>query len=363
MYRHLLVPVDDTDLSISVVGNAVALACSVGARVTFFHAVADDASSLRGEADVLRLTAPDEYEYASHGKAQELLAKAEAAARALGVPCESRQVVSDKPAQAIVDAAREGGCDLIFMASHGRHGKLGMALVSEMLEVLMNARLPVLISSIGEPAVPARAIGIIRDEHRSLAAVMHAWMHALAAARRAGSGADPALMRAIVRYVRQFPVELHHPKEEAAPVSPPARAHLSCDAELDELERQHQRDHELVAALERQVEALAPPKAPPGAGHARARRRGDRLRTRSCGTTSVARKASSCLRRSASCSPRTGRRSTRPSLPIGTPTSTAVPTANTASCSRASSTWHRPEAESLWLGGANRWSVGCREVT
>jgi len=257
MYRHLLVPVDDSDLSISVVGNAVALASAVGARVTFFHAVADAASSLRGEAEVLRLTAPDEYEYASHGKAQELLAKAEAAARALGVPCESRQVVSDKPAQAIVGAARECGCDLIFMASHGRHGKLGMALVSEMLEVLMNARLPVLISSIGEPAVPARAIGIIRDEHRSLAAVMHAWMHALAAARRSGSGADPELMRAIVRYVHQFPVELHHPKEEQHLFRRLRERTSSCDAELDELARQHRRDHEWVAALERQVEAVA----------------------------------------------------------------------------------------------------------
>jgi hemerythrin-like domain-containing protein len=173
------------------------------------------------------------------------------------VPCESRQVVSDKPALAIVAAAREGGCDLIFMASHGRHGKLGMAFVSAMLEVLMNARLPVLISSIGEPAVPARAIGIIRDEHRSLAAVMHAWMHALAAARRGGTDADPALMRAIVRYVRQFPLELHHPKEEQHLFLRLRERTSSCDAELDELERQHVRDHELVVALERQVEALA----------------------------------------------------------------------------------------------------------
>ena len=130
MYRHLLVPVDDTDLSVEVVGNAVALARPLGARITFFHAVADAARSLRGDAEVLRLTARDEYEYAYLGKAHELLAKAEAAARALGVPCESRHVVSDRPAQAIVAAARAGGCDLIFMASHGRHGKLGMALVS-----------------------------------------------------------------------------------------------------------------------------------------------------------------------------------------------------------------------------------------
>ena len=256
MYRHLLVPVDDTDLSIGVVGNAVALACAVGARITFFHAIVDAAGSLRGEAEVLRLIARDEYEYASLGKAQELLAKAEAAARALGVPCESRHVVSDKPAQAIVTAARAGGCDLIFLASHGRHGRLGMALVSEMLEVLMNARLPVLVSSIGEPALPARAIGIIRDEHRSLAAVMHAWRHALAAARRSGTDADVALMRAIVRYVRQFPIELHHPKEEEQLFARLRERTATCDAELDELERQHERDRQLVDEIAALVDAL-----------------------------------------------------------------------------------------------------------
>ena len=136
--------------------------------------IADAARSLRGDAEVLRLTARDEYEYAYLGKARELLTKAETAARALGVPCESRHAVSDRPAQAIVEAARAVGCDLIFMASHGQHGKIGMAFASEMMAVLMNARLPVLVSSIGELAAPARAIGIIRDEHRSLATVMHA---------------------------------------------------------------------------------------------------------------------------------------------------------------------------------------------
>jgi nucleotide-binding universal stress UspA family protein/hemerythrin-like domain-containing protein len=257
MYRHLLVPVDDTDLSVEVVGNAVALARPLGARITFFHAVADAAASLRGDAEVLRLTARDEYEYQHLGKARELLTKAEAAARALGVPCGSSHAVSDKPAQAIVEAARAGGCDLIFMASHGGRGKLGMAFASETLAVLMNAGLPVLVSSTGEPAAPARAIGIIRDEHRSLAAVMHAWMHALAAAREAGTAADVSLMRAIVRYVQQFPVRLHHPKEEEHLFQRLRERTTSCNAELDELERQHQRDDQLVAALAQQVEALA----------------------------------------------------------------------------------------------------------
>ncbi len=257
MYRHLLVPVDDSDLSVEVVGNAVALARPLGARITFFHAVADAAASLRGDVEVLRLTARDEYQYAHRGKARELLTKAEAAARALGVPCESRHAVSDKPAQALVEAARAGGCDLIFMASHGGRGKLGMAFASETLAVLMNAGLPVLVSSTGEPTAPARAIGIIRDEHRSLAAVMHAWMLALATAREAGGAADVPLLRAIVHYVQQFPVKLHHPKEDNHLFRRLRERTTSCHAELDELERQHERDSQFVAALAQQVEALA----------------------------------------------------------------------------------------------------------
>jgi nucleotide-binding universal stress UspA family protein/hemerythrin-like domain-containing protein len=256
MYRHLLVPIDSTDLSIEVVGNAVGLARAVGARITFFHALADHAS-LRGDAEILRMVDPVDYAYAHTGKARELLAKAEAAAHAFGVPCDSKHVVSGKPAAAIVAAARSAGCDLIFMASHGHRGKLGMALASETLSVLMNAGLPVLVSSTGELKAPAHAIGIIRDEHRSLAAVLHAWMHALAAARSAGSPPDAVLMRAIVRYVQAFPLALHHPKEDQHLFKRLRERTDSVNAELDELERQHLRDHQLVADLSAQVDALA----------------------------------------------------------------------------------------------------------
>jgi nucleotide-binding universal stress UspA family protein/hemerythrin-like domain-containing protein len=257
MYRHLLVPIDDSDLAVEVVGKAVALAHTLDARITFFHVVPDAASLLRGEAEVLRLaSARSDYEYNFLGKAREVLAKAEAAAGARGVPYESRHVASDKPAQAIVEAARERGCDLIFMASHGGRGRLGMAFASETLSVLMNSGLPVLVSSTGEPAMAIRAIGIIRDEHRSLAAVMHAWLHALATARDEGTTIDPALMPAIVRYLKQFPDKLHHPKENQHLFRRLRERTVSCNDELDELERQHELDHQMVARLERQVEAL-----------------------------------------------------------------------------------------------------------
>jgi nucleotide-binding universal stress UspA family protein/hemerythrin-like domain-containing protein len=268
MYRHLLVPIDDTDLSIGVVGNAVGLARALGARITFFHAVADPSHSIRGDAELLRLTAHDDYTYAYGGKARELLAKAEAAARACGVPCSSLQQPGDKPAAAIIEAAHQTGCDLIFMASHGHRGRLGMALASETLSVLMHAGLPVLVSATGDPKAPAHAIGIIRDEHRSLAAVMHAWMRALAAAREAGVGADAARMRAIVRYIQDFPVALHHPKEEQHLFQRLRARTDAFDAELDELQRQHHRDEQLVAQLAALVETLAHSNTPAAAAAA-----------------------------------------------------------------------------------------------
>ena len=268
MYHHLLVPIDGSSLSVEVVGNAVGLARTLGARITFFHAAADHGRSLQGDVEALRLAAPDVYDYAVKGRAREILAKAEAAARALGVTCESLSTTSDKPAAAIMAAARERGCDLIFMASHGHRGKLGMALASDTLTVLMNAGLPVLVSSTGEHRPPARAIAIIRDEHRALAAVLHAWTHLLAEARLQSAAVDPAQMRAIVRYLQDFPMTLHHPKEEMHIFRRLRERTGSVNAELDELERQHVRDHLLVAELREQVERLSEADAPEAAAAA-----------------------------------------------------------------------------------------------
>ena len=257
MYRHLLVPVDGTGLSTETVGQAVEFARTLGARVTFFYAAPDHERSLTGEAEVVWNTSPNEFVYAFEGRAKELLAKAESAARALGVPCSSMSAVSDKPYEAILAAAREAGCDLIFMASHGRRSTLGMMLGSQTLKVLVNTETPVLVAATRNPTAPARAIGIIRDEHRSLAAVLHSWTHLIATARRDGTRPDPALLRAIVRYIRDFPLSLHHPKENDYLFRRLRSRTNAVNADLDELERQHERDHRLVEELAALVEAEA----------------------------------------------------------------------------------------------------------
>ena len=249
MYRHLLVPIDNTDLSTVTVGRAVEFARTLGARVTFFHAAADHAASLRGDAEIVRLTSPDDYSYNFEGRAHELLTKAESAARAYGVPCASSTTVSDKPHEAIIAAARTAGCDLIFMASHGRRSTLGMMLGSQTLKVLINSEIPVLVSAMADPPAPAQAIATIRDEHRSLAAVLHAWLHALTPAGDGTITPDPALMKAMVHYIQAFPVALHHPKEEDYLFRKLRERTSAVNPELDELERQHVRDEQMVADL------------------------------------------------------------------------------------------------------------------
>ena len=99
MYRHLLVPIESSDLSTVTIGRAVEFALSLGARITFFHARAGHASSIIGDADIVRMTAPEDYAYNFEGRARELLTKAESAARARGVPCASASAASDSRAR------------------------------------------------------------------------------------------------------------------------------------------------------------------------------------------------------------------------------------------------------------------------
>lgn len=258
MYRHLLVPIDDSDLSTVTIGRAVEFARTLGASITFFHADADYASSLRGEADVVRLTSPDAYTYLYEGRARELLTKAESAARAQGVPCSSSTAVSDSPYTAIIAAARTAGCDLIFMASHGRRSTIGMMLGSQTLKVLIHSEIPVLVSAMVDPPPPAQAIATIRDEHRSLAAVLHAWLQVLKpGADGEVATPEPALMRGMVHYIKNFPVAQHHPKEQDYLFRKLRERTSVVNAELDELERQHERDEQMVAGLEALVEVYA----------------------------------------------------------------------------------------------------------
>lgn len=255
MYRHILVPIDDSRLSFETVPQAVTLARSLGAKVTFFHAQADYGTSSAGALE--RVMAPNVFNETLAGEARALLAKAEVVARTAGVAHDAFFLTSNRPHEAILGAAEARSCDLIVMSSHGARGIRGLVLGSQTHKVLQRSPIPVLVASVASN-VPASAsdasLAVIRDEHRSLAAVIHGLEYLVGEARTTGRPPSFPLLHAIVHYVRAFPEALHHPKEDAY-LFPKLRARTSeCDAVLAELVRQHEEGTRIVAALQRSVE-------------------------------------------------------------------------------------------------------------
>jgi nucleotide-binding universal stress UspA family protein len=244
MYRHLMVPLDDSPLSAETVRQAVGLAKTLGAKVTFFHANADYGASSIGALE--RVIAPALFNEHMAGEARAILAKAETVARAAGVPYESAITTSDRPHEAILNAAEARGCDLIFIASHGRRGIKGLMLGSQTEKVLQHTTIPVLVSAV-ESNVPTSAsaapLAIIRDEHRSMAAVIHGLEFLVRDARARGVPPSFPLLRAMLHYIKAFPEKLHHPKEDAYLFRKLRERTRELDGTLDTLEREHTEGH------------------------------------------------------------------------------------------------------------------------
>lgn len=60
-----------------------------------------------------------------------------------------------------------------------------------------------------------KAIRVLRDEHRSLTAVLHGLTHLARASQDGAVRPRFEVFRAMIRYIDEFPERLHHPKEDA----------------------------------------------------------------------------------------------------------------------------------------------------
>jgi len=99
------------------------------------------------------------------------------------------------------------------------------------------------------------AVAIIKDEHRSFAAVIKGMQHLMEQAEAGGGGANFRLLRASIYYIETFTEALHHPKEEAYLFRLLRSRTREFDRELARLEREHieeeQTYYELARALRR----------------------------------------------------------------------------------------------------------------
>ncbi|HMW17764.1 MAG TPA: universal stress protein [Accumulibacter sp.] len=145
MFKHILVPTDGSELSQETARRAISFAKETGARITAFFAKPEYPVSYYGEGALIDPTTPERFAELAEQQAQDTLDVITALGREAGVDIEKMSVTSDVPYQAIIDAAVQAHCDLIFMASHGRRGFSALLLGSETNKVLTHSRIPVLV--------------------------------------------------------------------------------------------------------------------------------------------------------------------------------------------------------------------------
>ncbi|WP_300456419.1 universal stress protein [Accumulibacter sp.] len=145
MFKHILVPTDGSELSQETARRAVSFAKEAGARITAFYAKPEYPVSYYGEGALIDPTTPEKFAELAEQQAQQTLDFVVDLCRSAGVPADKLSITSDIPYQAIIDGAAQSGCDLIFMASHGRRGITALLLGSETNKVLTHSKTPVLV--------------------------------------------------------------------------------------------------------------------------------------------------------------------------------------------------------------------------
>ncbi len=143
MFKHILIPIDGTALSVAALDKSLAFAREIGAKVSVLMTI--EPAPMVVMAMVQLTEQQNRYHQHAAEQAARHLGEALAKAKTAGVPCETVQVDHDHPYQAIIETAASRGCDLIAMASHGRRGISALVLGSETTKVLTHSTTPVLV--------------------------------------------------------------------------------------------------------------------------------------------------------------------------------------------------------------------------
>ena len=142
MYQHILIPTDGSDISHKAVAHGIALAKAVGATL---HTLSVRDPFPYAAMSELQAISPQEFIDAQEVIARTRTTAVSDACNAAGLACEAHVVEAAHPWEAIIDHARQHGCDLIVMASHGRRGMSALLLGSETQKVLTHTTIPVLV--------------------------------------------------------------------------------------------------------------------------------------------------------------------------------------------------------------------------
>lgn len=145
MFKNVLIPTDGSKLSAKAIKSGLAFAKSIKAQVTGCYVVEPFQPYYFGDYIPPDMPTPKEFERRAREAGEKYLVQIEELARAAGVKYSGAVVKADTPYAGIINAAKKGRCDLIFMASHGRSGLSGLLLGSETNKVLTHSKIPVLV--------------------------------------------------------------------------------------------------------------------------------------------------------------------------------------------------------------------------
>lgn len=138
--KNLLIPLDGSELSESILAPAVELALAFGARITLLQVVSARFPAANGLVPSLPQHWTDVLQ-----AGEDYLEKVARRIRVRGLRVEPMVMAHPRAAQAIRDVAEEVDADLIAMATHGYTG-LKRALFGSVAEdVLRNVRIPLLV--------------------------------------------------------------------------------------------------------------------------------------------------------------------------------------------------------------------------
>lgn len=143
MYKNILIPTDGSELSKSAIKDGLALANSLGARVTALTVMAPYVDASLWEIAVYK--DPEMYENHIKTEADKRIAQVKEVAEETGIDVNTVAAKAHHPWKEIVDTAEKMSCDLIVMASHGRSGISSILLGSETQKVLAHSKIPVLV--------------------------------------------------------------------------------------------------------------------------------------------------------------------------------------------------------------------------
>jgi hypothetical protein len=238
MFRHLGLLIEPSEQCSDAPVQALEFALGNSARISLWYAQ----------------TWPEDPRAQAQCKfvAREVLARTEAAALAMGIPCRAAALFSSQPAREVLNAVHRHGCDAIVMV----RDRSEMAVPgSQAFDLRARATVPVLTFGIG--CTPSRipALELLRTEYRRHAVGLHQWLCLLSdrdASDESSLREHCAGLREAVEHIRST-VHLLQRRKELTLYGRLRRRVGSVRAEIDEVLLLGQRAHELLGELELMV--------------------------------------------------------------------------------------------------------------